>query len=101
MQGAEICASKYTWTYVQSLQVLVYKERSKTDVLRLSETHIVDRDESDYAGFFKTDGYTLIKIIVAISKGGGVAMYVKSSIKFKWRQDLESPLLEIIEIFRN
>ena len=84
-----------------SLQALVYKERSKTDVLRLSETHIVDRDESDYAGFFKTDGYTLIKIIVAISKGGGVAMYVKSSIKFKWRQDLESPLLEIIEIFRN
>ena len=101
MQGTEICASKYTWTYVQSLQALVYKERSKTDVLRLSETHIVDRDGSDYAGFFKTDGYTLIKIIVAISKGGGVAMYVKSSIKFKWRQDLESPLLEIIEIFRD
>ena len=77
MQGTEICASKYTWTYVQSLQALVYKERSKTDVLRLSETHIVDRDESDYAGFFKTDGYTLIKIIVAISKGGGVAIMLK------------------------
>lgn len=101
MQGSEICASKYTWTYVQSLQALVNKERSKTDVLRLSETHIVDRDESDYAGFFKIDGYKLIKIIVTISQGEGVAMYIKNSIKFKWRQDLESPLLEIIEIFRN
>lgn len=94
----KICGHKYNFTL---LQALIYKEASNIDAQGLSKTHIVDRDESDYAGFFKTDGYTLIKIIVAISKGGGVAMYVKSSIKFKWRQDLESPLLEIIEIFRN
>ena len=36
-----------------SLQALVYEEGSKIDVLGLSETHLVDRDESDYAGLFK------------------------------------------------
>ena len=34
-------------------------------------------------------------------EGGGVAMYIKNSVKLKRRQDLENPLLEIIvvEIF--
>ena len=36
-----------------SLQALVYEEGSKIDVLGLSETYLVDRDESDYAGLFK------------------------------------------------
>ena len=81
-----------------SLQTLVYKEGSKIDVLRLSETHRVDRDESGYAGLFKIDVYTLIKRNRSHGKGGRVAMYVKNSIKFKRRQDLENPLLEIIVI---
>ena len=42
-----------------SLQALVYKEVSKTDGLEISETHIIDGDDGDYAGFFKIDGYTL------------------------------------------
>ena len=43
------------------LQALVYRKGSKIDVLGLSETHLVDGDESDYAGLFKIDGdgYTL------------------------------------------
>ena len=81
-----------------SLQAFAYKEGSKIDVQRLSETHIVDRDESNYAGLFKIDGYTLIKRSRSHCKGGGVAMYAKNSIKFKRRQDLENPLLEIIVI---
>ena len=36
-----------------SLQALVYEEGSKIDVLGLSETHLVDGYESDYAGLFK------------------------------------------------
>ena len=36
-----------------SLEVLVYKEGSKVNVLGLSETHITDGDEGDYAGLFK------------------------------------------------
>ena len=81
-----------------SLQVLVYKEGSKIDVLGLSETYIVDRDESDYAGLFKIDIHILIKRNCSYGKVGGVAMYVKISIKFKQRQDLANPLLEIIVI---
>ena len=52
----------------------------------------MDGDESDCAGLFKIDGYTLIKINLSYGKGGEVAMYVKNSIKFKRRQDLENPL---------
>ena len=73
---------------VTSLQALFYKEASKIDVLGLSETHIVDGDQSNYAGMFKIDGYTLIKINRNLGKGGGVAMYVKISIKFNRIQDL-------------
>ena len=43
-----------------SLQALVYKEGS-INVLGLSETYIVNGDESDCAGLFKIDTYTLIK----------------------------------------
>ena len=58
-------------------------------------------DEGDYAGLLKIDGYTLTKGDRSYGKGGGVAVYVKRSIKFKRRQDLENPLIEIIvtEIF--
>ena len=59
---------KYNFT---SLQALVYKEGSKTNVLGLSETHLVDGDESDYAGLFKIDGYTLMKRNRSYGKGGG------------------------------
>ena len=79
-----ICGLIYNFT---SLQALVYKEGSKIDVLGLSETHLVSGDESD-AGLFKIDGYTMIKRNRSYDKGGGVAVYVKNSIKFKWRQDL-------------
>ena len=36
-----------------SLEVLVYKEDSTVNVLGLSEAHIIDGDEGDYAGLFK------------------------------------------------
>ena len=45
-----------------------------------------------------SNGYTLIKRNPSHSKGGGVTMCVKNSIKFKRGQDLENPLLEIIVI---
>ena len=48
-------------------------------------------DEGDYAGLLKIDGYTLTKGDRSYGKGGEVATYVKSSIKFKRRQDLENP----------
>ena len=48
-------------------------------------------DEGDYAGLLKIDGYTLTKGDRSYGKVGGVAMYVKSSIKFKRWQDLENP----------
>ena len=32
-----------------SLQALVYKEVSKTDGLEISETHIINGDDGDYA----------------------------------------------------
>ena len=69
-----LCGDTETW------------DLSKIDVLGLSETHIVDGDESDYAGLFKID--TLIKRNHSHGKGEGVAMYVENSIKFKQRQDL-------------
>ena len=52
-----ICGLMYNFT---SLQALAYKEGS-IDVLGLSETYIVNEDESDHAGLFKIYTYTLIK----------------------------------------
>ena len=48
-------------------------------------------------GLFELD--TLIKR--NRSKGGGVAMFVKNSVKFERRHDFENPLLEIrvVEMF--
>ena len=54
-------------------------------------------DESDHVDLFEIEGYTLIKIKLNHGKGGRVAMYVKNFLKFKRGQDLENPLLEIIE----
>ena len=76
-----------------SLQALVYKEGSKINGLGLSENHLIDGDKIDYAGLFNIDGYTLIKRNRSYGKGEGFAMYVKNSIKFKRRQDLENLLL--------
>ena len=62
-----------------SLQALVYKGDSKIDVIGLSETLIVDGDESDYADLLKIDGYTLIRKNRSHDKGGGVAIGVAVS----------------------
>ena len=45
----KICGHKYNFTL---LQTLIYKEASNIDAQGLSKTHIVDRDESEYAGLF-------------------------------------------------
>lgn len=71
-----ICGLVYNFT---TLQVLVYKEGSKIDVLLLSETNIGDGDEITYHGLFKIVGYTLLKRNRSHGKGGGVAMYGKNS----------------------
>ena len=44
----KICGHKYNFTL---LQALIYKEASNIDAQGLSETHIVDRDDSEYACF--------------------------------------------------
>lgn len=44
----KICGHKYNFTL---LQTLIYKEASNIDAQGLSKTHIVDRDESEYACF--------------------------------------------------
>ena len=57
-------------------------------VLGLSEPYIVNGDESDSAGLFEIDGYSLMKRNRSYGKGGGIAICVKNSVKFKRRQDL-------------
>ena len=66
--------------------------------MTLSETHILKELNDD---FFNIEGYTFVNKPRALGLGGGVAVYLKESIKWKRRFDLEKPDIENItlEIF--
>ena len=68
------------------------------DVLTLSETHVL-RDLHD--DFFNIEGYEFVNKPRTTGLGGGVAVYLKKSIKWKRRLDLEKQDVENItlEIF--
>ena len=69
------------------------------DILNLSETHICDEENIDE--LYEIPGYKFINRHRTDGRGGGVAIYVKDSIKFERRFDLEGSHLEniVIEIF--
>ena len=71
----------------------------KTDILTLLETHICN--EENIGELYKISGYKFINRHRAEGRGGGVAIYVRESIKFERRFDLEGSHLEniVIEIF--
>ena len=83
------------------LEALVHKLDSKLDIISVSETHIVDGDASDNEELYVLPGYTLVKRNRKSGKGGGVAIFIKNSVNFKRRIDLENSHLESIwlEIF--
>lgn len=66
------------------------------DVLTLSETHISTDEDND--NLYHISGYHFEKRNRQNGKGGGVAMYVKDSINYIRRTDLESETLENIVI---
>ena len=69
------------------------------NILALSETHICNEEMIDE--LYKILGYKFINRHHTEGRGGGVAIYVRESIKFERRFDLEGSHLENIatEIF--
>ena len=69
------------------------------NILALSETHICNEENIDE--LLKIPGYKFINRHRTEGRGGGVAIYVRESIKFESRFDLEGSHLEniVIEIF--
>ena len=68
----------------------------KIDILTLSETHICTSENND--NLYKISGYNFEKRNRVCGKGGGVAAYVKNTINYVRRADLESRKLENIVI---
>ena len=61
----------------------------KINLITLSETHI-SSGETGCEKFYALSGYVLLTQNRDHGKSGGVAMYVKDGISFKWRSDLEN-----------
>ena len=66
------------------------------DVLTLSETHISASQSNDK--LYTVSGYNFEKRDRKVGKGGGVAVYIKNSVNYVRRTDLESEKLENIVI---
>ena len=66
--------------------------------MTLSETHIIDGDHNDNEALFAIPGYTLP---TTNHQGGGLAMFIKDSIKWERRHDLENDDVEgmWVEVF--
>lgn len=64
------------------------------DILGLTETHLSDEP----ADIFKILGYNFLNRNRFTGKCGGVGMYVKNSVSFERREDLENTRLECIWI---
>ena len=82
------------------LQELIERHRA-VDILTVSETHIVDDRYDDNEHFYKIPGYVFINRNRKHGLGGGVAMYIKESIDWVRRDDLENDSIECIwlEVF--
>ena len=61
----------------------------KINLITLSETHI-SSGETGCEKLYALSGYVFLTQNRDHGKGGGVAMYVKDGILFKWRSDLEN-----------
>ena len=66
------------------------------DVLTLSETHITASQSNDK--LYAISGYNFEKRDGTVGKGGGVAVYIKNTVNYVRRTDLESEKLENIVI---
>ena len=66
------------------------------DVLTLSETHITASQSNDK--LYTISGYNFEKRDRTVGKGGGVAVYIKNTVNYVRRTDLESEKLENIVI---
>lgn len=64
------------------------------DIISLSETHLSDSEEAQV----QLDGYTFINRPRKTGKGGGVGVYISSSVPFHRRLDLERDGIECIWI---
>lgn len=74
----------------------LFSSNKNIDVLTLSETHICNSEDNDK--LYKIPNYNFEKRHRKNGKGGGVALYVKDSINYIRRTDLESQELENIVI---
>ena len=83
-----------------NLEELFYRHRN-IDIMTLSETHIIDGDYNDNEPLFAMPGYTFLKRNRHTGKGGGLAMFIKDSIKWERHHDLENDDVEGIwvEVF--
>ena len=82
------------------LQEFIERHRA-VDILTVSETHIVDDRYDDNEHLYKIPGYVFINRNRKHGLGGGVAMYIKESIDWVRRDDLENDSIECIwlEVF--
>ena len=75
-------------------ELCTIQERLSIDLLTLSETHIDDLiDDSE----LKVDGYDIVRKD-RNRRGGGVAAYIRSNLKYNIRTDIMSDELELIAI---
>ena len=81
----------------------LFDSNQNIDVMTLSETHLSDTDLTSNPELYKIHGYDFIYRNRKEGKGGGVAVYIKSSFRWKRRIDLECDDVENIwvEIFVN
>ena len=67
----------------------LFDRYTNIEIMTLSETHIIDGDYNDNEAFFAMPGYTFLKRNQHTGKGGGLAMFIKDSFKWKdamiWR----------------
>ena len=71
-------------------------ERNDFDIITLSETHLLNSSYNDNNSLFEIPNYTFIKRNRNNGKGGGVAVYIKTNLKWERRQDLETDSVECI-----
>ena len=79
-----------------AIEELLYTNKD-IDILTLSETHICATEDNDKL-YHHVQGYNFEKRNRLNGKGGGVALYVKDSVNYIRRTDLESKTLENIVI---
>ena len=59
-------------------------------------THIIDEQYDDNDNFNKITGYMFLKCNRKAGRGGGVAMFIRESVIWERRQDLEKDNIESI-----